>query len=152
MSTATTSPSRRRTKARPSRAARRFGYVVSIVLNAVMLWAINVWPGWDVVPFLTDDTVDVLDVLDVVNASIVVTLAANVVYVFRDPPRVRALGDVVTTVVGLVAMVVIWRVFPLDLSSGWETVARILLGIGIVGSAIAIVTNVVRLVRPRTVA
>ncbi len=146
MSTATTSPSRRRTKARPSRAARRFGYVVAIVLNAAMLYAINVWPGWDVVPFLTDDTVDVLDV---VNASIVATLAANVVYVFRDPPRVKALGDVVTTVVGLVAMVVIWRVFPLDLSSGWETVARVLLAIGIVGSGIAIVTGIVRLVRPR---
>lgn len=146
MSTATTSPSRRRTKARPSRAARRFGYVVAIVLNAAMLYAINVWPGWDVVPFLTDDTVDVLEV---VNASIVATMAANVVYVFRDPPRVKALGDVVTTVVGLVAMVVIWRVFPLDLSSGWETVARALLAIGIVGSGIAIVTGIVRLVRPR---
>ena len=146
MSTATTSPSRRRTKARPSRAARRFGYVVAIVLNAAMLYAINVWPGWDVVPFLTDDTVDVLEV---VNASIVATMAANLVYVFRDPPRVKALGDVVTTVVGLVAMVVIWRVFPLDLSSGWETVARALLAIGIVGSGIAIVTGIVRLVRPR---
>ena len=146
MSTATTSPSRRRTKARPSRAARRFGYVVAIVLNAAMLYAINVWPGWDVVPFLTDDTVDVLEV---VNASIVAAMAANVVYVFRDPPRVKALGDVVTTVVGLVAMVVIWRVFPLDLSSGWETVARALLAIGIVGSGIAIVTGIVRLVRPR---
>ena len=77
MSTATASPSRRRTKARPSRAARRSGYVVAIVLNAAMLYAINVWPGWDVVPFLTDDTVDVLDV---VNASIVATLVANVVY------------------------------------------------------------------------
>ena len=146
MSTATTSPSRRRTKARPSRAARRFGYVVAIVLNAAMLYAINVWPGWDVVPFLTDDTVDVLEV---VNASIVSAMAANLVYVFRDPPRVKALGDVVTTVVGLVAMVVIWRVFPLDLSSGWETVARALLAIGIVGSGIAIVTGIVRLVRPR---
>ena len=146
MSTATTAPTRRRTKARPSRAARRFGYVVAIALNAVMLYAINVWPGWDVVPFLTGDTVDVLDA---VNASIVVTLAANAVYLFRDPPRVRALGDIVTTVVGLVAMVVIWRVFPLDLSSGWETVARVLLAIGIVGSGIAIVTGIVRLVRPR---
>jgi hypothetical protein len=149
MSTSTASSQRRRTKARPSRAARRFGYVVAIVLNAAMLVAINAWPGWDVVPFLTDDTVDVLDA---VNASIVVTLAANVVYVFRDPPRVRAIGDAVTTVVGLVAMIVIWRVFPLDVSSGWETVARVLLGIGIVGSAIAIVTNLVRLVHPRPVA
>jgi hypothetical protein len=146
MTTATTAPTRRRTRARPSRAARRFGYVVAIALNTAMLYAINVWPGWDVVPFLTGDTVDVLDA---VNASIVVTLAANTVYLFRDPPRVRALGDLVTTVVGLVVMVVIWRVFPLDVSSGWETVARVLLAIGIVGSAIAIVTGIVRLVRPR---
>ena len=148
MSATTAARSRRRTKPRPNPAARRTGYVVSVLVNAAMLYAINVWPGWDTVPFLTGDTVDVLDL---VNASIVVTLAANVVYLFRDPPRLKALGDLVTTAVGLLAMVALWRIYPLDLTSGWDTVARVLLAVGIAGSVIAIVVAITRFVRPPSV-
>ena len=139
---ATAAGPRRRTKPRPRLAARRTGYVVAVLVNAAILYAINVWPGWDTVPFLTDDTVDVLDL---VNASIVVSIAANVVLLVRDPPRVKALGDVITTIVGLLAMVAIWRVFPLDLTSGWDTVARILLGVGIAGSVVGILSAINRL-------
>ena len=86
-----------------------------------------------------------------VNASILVTLAANVVYLFRDPPRLKALGDLVTTAVGLLAMVALWRIYPLDLTSGWDTVARVLLAVGIAGSVIAIVVAITRFVRPPSV-
>lgn len=142
MSATTANGSRRRTKPRPTLAARRTGYVVSVLLNAAMLYAINVWPGWDTVPFLTDDTVDVLDL---VNASIVVNLAANVVFLLRDPPRVKALGDLVTTVVGLIVMVAIWRVYPLDLSPSWDAVARVLLGVGMAGSVVGILSAINKL-------
>ena len=43
-------------KHRPPVAARRFGYVLAALLNAVLLYAVNVWPGWESVPFLTADT------------------------------------------------------------------------------------------------
>lgn len=138
---------------RPSRAARRFGYLLLVVLNAAMLWGVNRWPGWEAVPFLTADTDDVLDV---VNTSIVVNLVVNVILLGQDPPRLKALGDLVSTVVGLVAMVAIWRVFPLDLSSGMALVARVLLAVGLAGSVIGILDAARRLVRPharsRTVA
>lgn len=126
------------TKPRAGPAARRFGYLVSVLVNGAMLYGANVWPGWERVPFLTAET---SRVLGFVNASIVVGIVANLVYVVVDPPRLKALGDVVTTSVGLVAMVRIWQVFPLDVASdtrGWGLVARILLGIGIVGSVIGI--------------
>lgn len=130
---------------RPSRAVRRFGYLVAVMVNAAMLYAVNRWPGWDAVPFLTADTVDVLDL---VNASIIVNLAANLLMLWRDPPRLKAAGDLVSTAVGLVAMVAIWRVFPLDLSAGMERVARTLLVIGLVGSAIGILSAARRFTRP----
>lgn len=131
---------------RPSRAARRLGYLVAVMVNVALLYGVNRWPGWDAVPFLTAETVDVLDL---VNASIVVNLAANVIFLWRDPPRLKAAGDLVSTVVGLVAMVAIWRVFPLDLSAGTERVARVLLAIGLVGSVIGILSATWKLVRPR---
>jgi hypothetical protein len=143
MSTSTTT---RRPTRRPSTAARRFGHAVAVVVNAAMLYAVNVWPGWDSLWFLTEDTTQVLGL---VNATIVVGIVANAVYIAHDVGRLRALGDLVTTSIGLAAMVVIWQVFPFDFGEAgfdWELVVRIVLGVGIVGSAIAIIIHLVSLV------
>ena len=131
----------RKRVARKSVGSRRVGYVVAVLVNAAMLYAVNRWPGWQEVPFLTKDTELVLGL---VNASIVVNLVANLVYLVRDPVWLKALGDVVTTAVGLAAMVRIWKVFPLDVSDRWELLVRALLVVGIVGSAIGIVVAIVQ--------
>lgn len=126
---------------------RRAGYIGSIVVNLVLLWLINGWPGWEAVPFLTDRTVLVIGA---VNASIIARVVADAVNVALDLPRPRALGDIVSIGFGLAALVQIWQVFPLDvIGTGWETVARVLLVIALVGSVIGIVEAFVRLVRGR---
>jgi len=132
----------------PARArGRRAGYVGSIVVNLVLLWLINVWPGWQVVPFLTAGTVLVLGA---VNASILARIVADAVNVVLDLPRVRALGDIVSIGFGLVALVRIWQVFPLDVvGTGWEVVARIVLVLGFVGSGIGILEALNRFARGR---
>ena len=131
----------RKRVARKPVGTRRFGYVVAVLVNAAMLYAVNRWPGWQEVPFLTADTELVLGL---VNATIVVNLVANVIYLVRDPRWLTALGDLVTTAVGLAALVRIWKVFPLDVSDRWELLVRTLLVVGIVGSAIGIVVAIVR--------
>lgn len=126
---------------------RRGGYVGSILVNLVVLWLINGWPGWQAVPFLTDRTALVIGA---VNASIIARAAADLVNVVLDLPRPRALGDIVSIGFGLAAIVQVWRVFPLDVvGTGWETVARVLLVIAFVGSGIGILEALVRLVRGR---
>ena len=132
---------------RPGPATRRFGYIVALTVNVVMLFAVNRWPGWDALPFLTDDTERVISW---VNASIIVGIAANLVYVVRDPRWLKALGDLLTTTVGLLAMVRIWQVFPFDFddsSVDWTLVTHLLLAVGIVGSLIGIVVALVSFVR-----
>ena len=132
---------------RPAVGASRFGYTIGVVVNAAMLYAVNVWPGWQAVPFLTADTVTVLPL---VNASMLVSLVANAVYVVHDPAWVRAFGDLATSAVGLLGLVRIWQVLPFDFDDAtvdWELVTRWVLGIGIAGSAIAIVVALVSLVR-----
>lgn len=132
-------------KKRPSSGARRFGYLVALLVNTAMLYAANRWPGWDALPFLTEDT---SRVMPMVNASIVAGILANVVYLLHDPRWLRAVGDLVTTAFGIAAMVRIWEVFPFSFSGfDWTTVVRVVLAVGIVGSAVAIVTNVVTLAR-----
>ena len=133
---------------RPSAAARRFGYGVAIVLNAAVLAAVNVWPGWQIIPFLTADMVMVLPWM---NASIIAGVVANTVYLVDDRPRLRALGNVVTTLIGAIGLVRMWQVFPFDFGDAgfdWALVMRVLLALGLIGSVIAIVASIVTLVSP----
>jgi hypothetical protein len=132
---------------RPSVGARRAGYVIAVLLNAALLVLVNRWPGWEALPFLTTDT---RLVIAVVNASVLVNLAANLVYLARDPRWLKALGDTLTTAVGLVAMVRIWQVFPFDFgdsSVDWTLLARVALGLGIAGAAIGVIVNAVGFVK-----
>ncbi len=146
MSSPQTTPSARhaRPDARTGTASRRVGYAVAAVVNAVLLFLVNRSPGWEAVPFLTDRTAEVIPI---VNASLVVGIVANLLYLVRDPVWLRAAGDIVTTGVGLAALVRIWQVWPVDLTSGWDLLARVLVGLGVVGSMIGILAAVVRLTR-----
>jgi hypothetical protein len=132
---------------RPEVATRRVGYVVAVLVNAALLYAINVWPGWEAVPFLTQD---MWLVTGLINASIIVNLVANVLFLAQDPPWLKALGDLLTTAVGMVALGRIWQVCPVDFggsSFNWELVTRVVLVVGIVGSAIGIVAAFASLVK-----
>jgi hypothetical protein len=134
------------TRRRPSAAVRRAGYVIAILVNAVLLYIINVQPSWHAVPFLTSATVEVLPWI---NGSIIVGMVANVVYLFADERWMRAIGDVATTSVGLAAMVQLWTVFPFefDPAEPWTILARIVIGLAIAGSVIAIIVQFITFVR-----
>ena len=125
----------------------RAGHAIAVFVTLVLLYVINVWPGWDAVPFLTPDT---SQVIGLVNASLWVSAAAETTYVITTSAWWRALGDAVTTGVGLAAAIRVWQVFPFDLSSGWDPVARVFLGIAIVGGIVGIVSAISRLVRALT--
>lgn len=132
-------------RSRPSVAARRVGYVVSVLVNIALLYLVNGWPGWEAVPFLTLDT---QQVIGLVNTSIVASLLTNVVYLFYDAPWLRSFGDLATTAIGLAALISIWNVFPFDFEASsfdWAVLVRIGLVVGILGSAIGIVVQLVSL-------
>jgi hypothetical protein len=132
---------------RPTVAARRLGYVIAAAINVAMVYVVNVWPGWQALPFLTDETPRVLGL---VNLTLVVNLIVNIVYVAYDPPWFKALGDLTTTAVGLASTSWVLRVFPFDFAGyefDWARVVRIVLIVGIVGSAIAIVVQSITLIR-----
>ena len=133
-------------QAQPSGRSRgaRAGYVVGAAVNLAMLVAVNAWPGWQAVPFLTAETPEVLPL---VSLSLASAAGANLVYLVDDAPWVRALGGLVTTGVGLAALVRILDVFPVVEGGTVEVVARILLVVGLVGSVVGVVVQLVALVR-----
>ena len=132
---------------RPAVGDRRVGYVVAVLVNAAVLYAVNVWPGWQALPFLTED---MRLVLGLVNASMLVSIVANMASFAADPRWLKALGDIVTTAVGIAALVRMWQVFPFDFSGSsfdWALVVRVAMGVAIGGSAIALVVAFVSFVK-----
>lgn len=123
----------------PRGGTRIAGYAVGAVVNASLLLLVNVWPGWHAVWFLT---AEFGDVLWLVNAVAVTGLLAQLVYLMMERPWLRPTGDLVVTTVGLVAAVALLRTFPFAFpgqSFDGEGLVRLLLVVGIVGSAIGIV-------------
>ena len=130
-----------------STAARRGGYAVAALVNAVLLYLVNVQPGWQVLPFLTDG---MDDVLGVVNLSLTATLVVNLVYLGYDPPWFTAACQVVLSAISLVVAVRLLQVFPFDFSAyafDWELLTRVVLWLAVLGSAVGIVAALVKLVR-----
>ena len=129
---------------RPSAGARRADYGLAILCSTALLIVLNGSPGWQAIPFLTSD---ISQVLWLVNLSLAAGIAANVVYLAYDAPWLRSLGELATTGIGLVTAIRIWQVFPLVLSSSWSTAVWVLLAVGIAGSCIALVAQIVSLAR-----
>jgi hypothetical protein len=125
----------------------RGGNVGSALVNAAMLWGINIWPGWQVLPFLTSD---MTRVLGIINASLTAGIVANLIFVVIRNRGIMALGNLVVLGIGLAAVLRLWEVFPFDFGdswSGWPVVVRVLLGLGIAGSIIGALVEIVALFR-----
>jgi uncharacterized membrane protein YfcA len=135
------------TPARPAVATSWVGYAAAAVVNAVIIYLINVSPGWEELSFLTDDT---RQVLGLVNVSLVAGAVANVVMMFTDPAWLRAATGLVTTALGVAALARLWQVFPFDFgdaTTDWGLWTRVALVIGLAGGAIGLLTHGVSLVR-----
>lgn len=131
------------------RVGRRFGLGIAIAINVFLLYVVLNLTSWDVLPFLT---ADFDSVVPWISFSLIVTIAANLVYMVNDDFRLKAFGDMITT---LVSLVVTWRVlqvFPFDFSAyefSWDVLVRVVLIVAIVGTFAGAVAAAVRLVRGR---
>ncbi len=132
---------------RHSLIARRFGYLLGVVVNTALLYAVNVDPGWQAVSFLTDDT---RRVVPLVNVSLVAGVLAYLFYLASDATWRKPLGDLVTTLLSLAFLGLVWHVFPFGFAADgvpWVLVVRAVLAVSIGGTAIAAVVQLVQLVR-----
>ncbi|WOP19292.1 hypothetical protein [Raineyella sp. LH-20] len=121
--------------------ASRGGYGGVVLVVAVLLYLMNVSPGWRVVPILTSET---SLVLGSVNAALGVVLLANLLYLVVDSRPVRGLGGLATSGVSMIALFRIWEVFPFhfaDTGFDWVVLTRVLLVAAIVGTVVGLVAS-----------
>ena len=126
---------------------RRPGYVIAIVVNAVLLWVANNLLAWEWPKFLTDDFAQVLPYI---NLSLAATMAANLIWLAFDPAWFRSLLQIGLNLIAILVSLRMYAVFPFDFSAytgNWETVARILIVIAVVASAIGVVAETFKLIR-----
>ncbi len=138
---ATSSRDVRPRAARPSPASRRFGYLLGAGINAVLIWVVNVAPGWWWVPFLTEEFGRVVWLI---TLSLLVGVAVNLGQMAFDPPWARRLGDTVTAAFGVIIFWRLWSIFPFELSpgwSGWTTPLRVVLLLATIGIAIGLLAS-----------
>jgi hypothetical protein len=120
---------------------------VSAAINGFVLWIVGHLLAWGWPPFLTPAFDDLLPYLQV---SLVATIVVDLLWAWRDPAWWRHTAQIGLNLIGLVVVVRSWQIFPLDLSDhwwGWETFARVLLGVAFVGLIAATVAEIVELAR-----
>jgi hypothetical protein len=124
-----------------------FGYLASAAVNGALLWAVHRLPVWKPF-FLLDSYPEVLWALDM---SLIVQIVLNLALVFFHPLFFHYLANAVNSLVGIVSLSVLLQVFPVDFSArlgNWaNTLFRIVLIVGLVGSAVGGAVNFVRFLR-----
>ena len=131
----------------PPKGNRRVGYLAAALVNGALLWLVNHLLGWGWPPFLTHQFEDLLPWIRV---SLVATIAVNLLWTWRDPAWLKHLAQLALNAIALVVIVRSWQIFPVDFTgswSGWETIARIAIGIAFFGVVVDTVTRLVALGR-----
>jgi hypothetical protein len=125
---------------------RMTDYIFTVIFNIAFLVVVNKVPDWNI-PVITDSFPDILWA---VNTSVAVSIAGNFILIFFHPRFLHHLFNAVFSVFGILAASVILSVFPFefaDLVGEWLNILiRIVLIVGIVGSAIGVVVNIVKAV------
>lgn len=127
--------------------ANRVGYVIAIVINAALLVVVNNLLAWGWISWLTDDFEEVLPLL---NVSLTATILVNLVYLAYDAEWFKSLCELGLLSISLAVTIRLYRVFPFDFSAydvDWAVLVRIVLIIAMVGVGIAMIVQVVKLVR-----
>jgi uncharacterized membrane protein YidH (DUF202 family) len=129
------------------RVPTRFGYVVAIAVNAVMLVIVNNILEWGWAPFLTDDFAQILWLLDL---SFLGAIVVNAIYLGYDPPWFKSVSQIALGVISMAVAIRTFQVFPFDFSGyqfNWEPLARFVIVLTMVGVGISIVVETAKLVR-----
>lgn len=129
------------------RGSDRFGYLVALGVNGAMLYVAHQLLEWGWPSFLTGEFDEVLPLITV---SFVASMVTNGLFFWYDARWFKALAELATSTIGLVATLRLLSVFPFDFTRydfEWSFVVRFVLIVVTIGAAIGIVVNAVKLLR-----
>ncbi len=137
------------TRSTGKRGSDRAGSFFTIIFSFVMLYIVDNILEWGWLPFLTDAF---NDVIPVINWSLWIDIGLSLVLLALYSPKLKMATVVVANAVSLVVIMRFWEVFPFDFEEwgrGWlEAPVRLVLLVALVGTAISLLVNGVRLFLP----
>ncbi len=129
-----------------SSGARRFGYLITILVNFALIYAAQNLLNWNV-PFLTNRFTECLWAI---NLSLGATIFVNFIFLVFDRRWFRSLMQSFTNVFSFISGYVFWRVFPLQLPENivrWVNLALIILLVLILLSILTELLNAIKFYR-----
>jgi hypothetical protein len=120
--------------------------LLAAALNGAFLYVVGNVLDWDVAPFLTDSFEEATPIIRLLLWA---TIFVNLAYLLFDPKWFKSVTQMGLAGISIAATVRIYEVFPFDFSAyefPWETVTRTILIVAIVGAAVSILVEVIRLV------
>ncbi|MBV1778988.1 hypothetical protein KRR55_07675 [Paeniglutamicibacter sp. ABSL32-1] len=118
-----------------------------MLVNVVLVLLVTGSPGWRALPFLTEDT---LQVIGVAVAALIAGAVVNFINLVLDIAWVKAVGDIVTSVFALAVLTRLWRLFPFAFGSSgidWGMVTRVLIVVAIAGCVLGVLVEIIVLLR-----
>lgn len=103
--------------------ARRFGYFIAIIVNAIMIYVANNLMNWNI-PFLNEGY---QQALWAINLSLGVSIFINFTFLFFDPAWYRNLMQAIANIFSAVSVFVFRSVFPIDVPENVASVVNIAL-------------------------
>lgn len=134
------------TRPQPSSGIRRFGYLVAVLINVALLFVVYNLLAWNLLPFLTNDFERVVPII---NVSLGASILVNLVYLSYDALWFKSLSQIGLLAISMAATVRMYRVFPFDFSAyefDWATAGKWVLILAMVGVAIGMLAEIVKLV------
>jgi len=141
---------------RASIGTRRFGYAIAVGINILLVVVVNNLLGWGWLPWLTPEFEKLLSVI---NLALGVNIVLNLLYMAYDVPPFKAATQIMVNLIAIAVLVRTLQVYPFDFSAydfpidisaidlTWDLMARLLIGLAILWTAIAVVTEAIKLSR-----
>lgn len=132
---------------------RRTGYIVTLIINAVMLYVFNNLISWEAQLIINDKWQSVLPIL---NISLGLNVLINLIFIFYDRRLFYLLARTITDIFSIVATIRLYAVFPFDFNGffqmGWlNTWFPYLLLFGMVGLIIGIIARTARFISGKNI-
>ncbi|MCL5072880.1 MAG: hypothetical protein M1308_18585 [Actinobacteria bacterium] len=132
-------------KAEISHKRQRTGYITSIVINGIFIFVLNNLLNWNA-DFIN---ASYNKCLWAINISLGASIIANLIFIFYDPEWFKHLLEVFTSIAALVALYVIYAIFPFTFRDEiWENILSIFLIFAMVISGINIIYQIIRTTMP----
>lgn len=121
---------------------KKSDYVGTIIINIIFIYLWRWLPSK--LPFLADSFAAILPLFYI---SFVASIAANILFIIHDGRFFKGIIKTALNLFGLAILFSLYYIFPFNFSAysvNWDLILRILLIIGIVGTIIAIISELIK--------